>query len=47
VHPERYGLVEQMAKDLNCKVEDLMKDEQLRQKIKLQNYVSETVGLPT
>lgn len=47
VHPERYALVEQMAKDLNCKVEDLMKDEQLRQKIKLQNYVSETVGLPT
>ncbi|MCF8453999.1 MAG: RNA-binding transcriptional accessory protein [Pedobacter sp.] len=47
VHPERYGLVEQMAKDLNCKVEDFMKDEQLRQKIKLQNYVTETVGLPT
>jgi len=47
VHPERYALVEQMAKDLNCKVEDLMKDDQLRQRIKLQNYVSETVGLPT
>lgn len=47
VHPERYTLVEQMAKDLNCKIEELMKDEQLRQKIKLQNYVSETVGLPT
>ncbi len=47
VHPERYMLVEQMAKDLNCKVEDLMKDEQLRKKIKLQNYISETVGLPT
>ncbi|MDP3468129.1 MAG: Tex family protein [Daejeonella sp.] len=47
VHPERYALVEQMAKDLNCKVKDLMKDEQLRQKIKLQNYVSESVGLPT
>ncbi len=47
VHPERYALVEQMAKDLNCKVEDLMRDEQLRQRIKLQNYISETVGLPT
>jgi uncharacterized protein len=47
VHPERYSLVEQMAKDLSCKVEELMKDEQLRQRIKLQNYVSETVGLPT
>lgn len=47
VHPESYSLVEQMAKDLNCKVEDLMKDEQLRQRIKLQNYFSETVGLLT
>ncbi|HYK76333.1 MAG TPA: Tex family protein [Daejeonella sp.] len=47
VHPERYALVEQMAKDLGCNVSDLMKDEQLRRKIKLQNYVSDTVGLPT
>lgn len=47
VHPERYALVEQMAKDLNCKVIDLMKEEELRKKIKLQSYVSETVGLPT
>ncbi|NEU06832.1 RNA-binding transcriptional accessory protein [Flavihumibacter sp. R14] len=47
VHPERYTLVEQMAKDLNCKLSDLMKDDQLRKKIKLQNYVSDTVGLPT
>jgi uncharacterized protein len=36
-----------MAKDLDCKVEELMKDEQFRQKIKLQSYVSETIGLPT
>ena len=47
VHPERYALVEQMAKDLSCKVIDLMKDDQLRKRIKLQTYVSETVGLPT
>ncbi|WP_207420787.1 Tex family protein [Desertivirga brevis] len=47
VHPERYPLVEQMAKDLNCKVEDLIKDESLRKKIQLQKYVSDTVGLPT
>jgi uncharacterized protein len=47
VHPERYSLVEQMAKDLNCTLEDLMRDDQLRKRIKLQNYVSETVGLPT
>jgi uncharacterized protein len=47
VHPERYDLVEQMAKDLGCSVEDLMKDDQLRKKISLQKYVSESVGLPT
>jgi protein Tex len=47
VHPERYALVEQMAKDLGCSVEDLMKNDQLRKKISLQKYVSESVGLPT
>lgn len=47
VHPERYSLVEKMAKDLDCKVGDLMKDVKIRSQIKLQNYVSETVGLPT
>ena len=47
VHPERYDLVNKMAKDLNCKVEDLMTQEELRKKIKLQSYVSENVGLPT
>ena len=47
VHPERYALVEKIAKDLNCKVADLMKDESLRKQIRLQNYVSNTVGLPT
>lgn len=47
VHPERYALVEQMAKDLNCKVEDLMKDEKLRKQIDLKKYISAEVGLPT
>lgn len=47
VHPERYGLVEQMAKDLGAKVGDLMRDEQLRKQIDLKKYISEEVGLPT
>jgi len=47
VHPERYELVEQMAKDLEASVQDLMSFEELRAKIVLQNYVSETVGIPT
>ncbi len=47
VHPERYTLVERMAKDLGCKVKDLMQDRNLRQKIDIQRYVTEDVGLPT
>ena len=47
VHPERYKLVDQMAKDLNCTVKDLMRDDGLRQKINLEQYVTEEVGMPT
>ena len=47
VHPERYDLVDRMAKDLNCSVSDLMRDAGLRQKIQLPKYVTEAVGLPT
>lgn len=47
VHPESYPIVEQMAKDLNCTVADLIRDKELRSKIDLKKYVTETVGLPT
>jgi len=47
VHPERYALVEQMAKDLGVEVIELIKDEQLRKKIDLKKYISDEVGLPT
>ncbi len=47
VHPERYEIVEQMAKDLNCKVGDLLANESLRKQIPLQKYVSKDVGMPT
>ena len=47
VHPESYPIVEQMAKDLGCKVEDLMKSSELRAKIDINRYVSDKVGLPT
>lgn len=47
VHPEAYGVVNQMAKDLNCTVQDLMKDEGLRKRIELRSYVSDAIGLPT
>lgn len=47
VHPERYPLVEKMAADLGCTVADLLRDGKLRAKIKLETYVTDTVGLPT
>ena len=48
VHPESYGIVEKMAKDLKCSVADLMNNATLlRQKIDLQRYVTDEVGMPT
>jgi uncharacterized protein len=47
VHPESYGIVEQMAKDLGCTVQDLIAKEELRKQIELKKYVTETVGIPT
>ena len=47
VHPESYGIVDRMAADLGCAVRDLMRDEALRRRIKLENYVTDSVGLPT
>lgn len=47
VHPESYGVVSQMAADLDCSVADLMANKQLRQQIKLKKYITKTVGMPT
>jgi uncharacterized protein len=47
VHPESYPIVERMAADLGVTVPDLMREGTLRAKLKLENYVTETVGLPT
>lgn len=47
VHPESYNIVVQMAKDLKIKVTDLIGNKELLKTIKLQNYCSDTVGLPT
>lgn len=47
VHPESYYVVEQMAKNLNCGIEDLMLNKELRKKIRLTEYVSDKIGLPT
>lgn len=47
VHPESYPIVEQMAKDLHCTVNDLIKNKELRSQIDLKKYITDTVGLPT
>ncbi|RJX27573.1 MAG: RNA-binding transcriptional accessory protein [Desulfurivibrio sp.] len=47
VHPERYGLVERMARDAGCTVAELIKQEALRKSIDISRYVSDGVGLPT
>ncbi len=47
VHPESYGIVEQMAKDLSCSVEELISNKELKKQLNLQLYVTEKVGMPT
>ncbi len=47
VHPERYLLVERMARDTACSVQDLISDASLRARIDLARYKDDTVGMPT
>ena len=47
VHPERYAVVEQMARDQQCSVADLINNKEKRQAVNLQQYVTADVGLPT
>jgi uncharacterized protein len=47
VHPERYALVEKMAADIGSTVDELIRDAKVRARIKLENYVTSDVGLPT
>lgn len=47
VHPESYHIVERMTADLDCTVGDLMKQAELRERIRLSDYVTDTIGLPT
>ncbi|HPE17289.1 MAG TPA: Tex family protein [Tenuifilaceae bacterium] len=47
VHPESYHVVERMAKDLECKLDDILRDENLRSQIQINKYVDEKIGLPT
>ena len=47
VHPESYHIVDQMAEDLGCSIDDLMTDQNLRGKIVIEKYVNDQIGIPT
>lgn len=47
VHPESYGIVQQMAHDCQCTVEQLIADSDKRRQIDVNRYVTDNVGLPT
>ena len=47
VHPESYGIVESMAKDLKMDIKELIHTKDLKKSLDLQKYITPTVGLPT
>ncbi|MFO8066984.1 MAG: Tex family protein [Bacteroidales bacterium] len=47
VHPESYYIVEKMAAKLKASINDLIKDKSLRKQIKLEEFVTEKIGMPT
>ncbi|HSB69426.1 MAG TPA: Tex family protein [Candidatus Methylomirabilis sp.] len=47
VHPESYPVVDAMARDLGCSVQDLMREAELRKTIEPQRYITDGIGLPT
>jgi len=47
VHPESYGVVELMAKQLKVKVDQLIRNQELLKSIHPADYVTDSIGLPT
>ena len=47
VHPESYHIVEQMAKDCQCTVADLISNKDIRERIDIKKYITPETGLPT
>ena len=47
VHPERYAVVESMAKDMGCSVGQLIGNNEKIRQIPLAKYVTAEVGMPT
>ena len=47
VHPESYGLLAKIAKDLKKNVSELIGNKEILEKITLEKYTTESIGLPT
>ncbi len=47
VHPESYDIVQRMAGDLGTTIQGLMENPGLTEGLRLENYTTETVGIPT
>jgi len=47
VHPERYHIVENMAKDHDCNLSEFIQNKELRRSIQLNQYINKDCGLPT
>ena len=47
VHPDSYNIVEKMSRDLDCSVSDLINNRELRDRISLDRYTTDTFGMPT
>lgn len=47
VHPESYAIVKKIARSLNTDTMGLIRDNEIRKKIKLEDFITEKAGLPT
>lgn len=47
VHPESYAIVAKMAKDCGVSVNEFVTNSDIRTKVNLRDYITDTVGLPT
>lgn len=47
VHPESYGIVVKMAKDMNVSLDEFIADGEIRKKVVLSKYITDKVGMPT
>lgn len=47
MHPESYSIIEQITKDLKISIQDLIGNKEALQKVNLEKYCTDTIGLPT